>query len=76
MKLNPGLKTGREGRRLETQKQQREAMGKGLHPRGLARSVAKGLNVMHGQKESEIGRWRETVAKMPRTGRKRIYPKK
>ena len=75
MKLNPGLKTGREGRRLETQKQQREARGKGLHPRGLARSVAKGMNRAHGQTESEIGSWRETVAKLPRTGRKRIHPK-
>ena len=33
------MKTGREGRRLETQKQQREAKGH-FHPRSLARSVA------------------------------------
>ena len=33
------MKTGREGRRLATQKQQREARGQ-FHPRSLARSVA------------------------------------
>ena len=38
MKENAGLKTGRAGRRLETQKHQREARGK-FHPRGLARAV-------------------------------------
>ena len=38
MKENVGLKTGRAGRRLETQKHQREARGK-FHPRGLARAV-------------------------------------
>lgn len=39
MKQNVGLKTGRQGRRLETQKQQREAR-EHFHPRSLARSVA------------------------------------
>ena len=68
MKLNPGLKTGREGRRLETQKQQREARGKGLHPRGLARSVGKAMGAGKD--------WREAVAALPKTGRKRIHPKK
>ena len=38
MKENAGMKTGRAGRRLETQKHQREARGQ-FHPRGLARSV-------------------------------------
>lgn len=32
------FKTGREGRRLETRKQQREA-GTAYHPRGLARKI-------------------------------------
>lgn len=39
MKQNEGLKLGREGRRLETRKHQREAKGQ-FHPRSLARSVA------------------------------------
>lgn len=39
MKENAGLKLGREGRRLETRKHQREAR-EHFHPRSLARSVA------------------------------------
>ena len=39
MKQNEGLKLGRAGRRLETQKHQREAR-EHFHPRSLARSVA------------------------------------
>lgn len=39
MKEKPRIKYGREGRRLETQKQQREAR-EHFHPRSLARSVA------------------------------------
>lgn len=38
-KTDSGLITGRDGQRLTTQKQQREAKGKGFHPRGLARAV-------------------------------------
>lgn len=67
MKENPGFRTGREGRRLQTQKQQREAQVK-LHPRGLARSIAKALGDMKG--------WREEVAKLPRTGRKYLHPER
>ena len=67
MKQNPGLKTGREGRRLTTRKQQREARGQGLNPRGLARSVAKAMGA---GKE-----WRQAVAQLPKEGRKRIRPK-
>ena len=54
-------------KRIETQRQQREARGKGLHPRSLARSVAKAMGA---GKE-----WREKVAELPRTGRSRIHPK-
>ena len=40
MKMNPGLKTGREGRRLETQKQQRNPKaGATYHPRSLYRGL-------------------------------------
>ena len=67
MKENGGLRSGRDGRRLETQKQQREAKVK-LHPRGLARSIAD----KHGWKQD----WRERVAELPRTGKDRIRPKK
>lgn len=67
MKENPGFRTGREGRRLQTQKKQREAQVK-LHPRGLARSIAKARGDMKG--------WREEVAKLPRTGRKYLHPER
>lgn len=67
MKLNPGLKTGRQGRRYETQKQQREATHR-LHPRGLARSVAKAMGAGD--------EWRETVAKLPPKGRKYLHPER
>ena len=67
MKLNPGFKTGREGRRMETRKQQREARGQALHPRGLARSVAKAMGAGKD--------WRKAVAQLPKEGRKRIRPK-
>lgn len=53
----------------ETRKQQAAAAGKGLHPRGLARSVAKAMGAGKGD-------WRERVAALPKTGRSRIHPKK
>ncbi len=71
MKDNPKIKYGRAGRRLETQKQQREAREK-FHPRGLARSVARKqmeqngmeqLNKVHaGTKRSTFSaKWRDIV---------------
>lgn len=68
------MKTGREGRRLETQKHQREAKGK-FHPRGLARSVAHSrmkfadfeqLNKVHpGMTQSTFSqKWRGVAAEM------------
>lgn len=68
------MKTGREGRRLETQKHQREAKGQ-FHPRGLARSVAHSrmtyagmeqLNKTHsGQTSSTFSqKWRGIAATM------------
>ena len=53
----------------ETKHQQAAASPK-VSPRWLARSVAKGWN---GGKLDKY--WRLRVAKLPRTGRSRIYPK-
>ena len=39
-----------------------------LHPRSLARSVGKAMGAGKD--------WRKAVASLPRTGRKRIHPKK
>lgn len=50
MKDNPKIKYGREGRRLETQKQQREAKGQ-FHPRSLARSVARKQMELNGMEQ-------------------------
>ena len=76
MKQNVGLKTGRQGRRMETQKQQREAKGQ-FHPRGLARAVAHSrmayagmeqLNKVHpGTVQSLFSKnWREFAQQMAR----------
>ena len=51
----------RKDKRKQTQKQQAAATPK-LHPRGLARSVAKTLGGGKVRKN-----WREQVAKLPRT---------
>ena len=58
-------------RRRKTQYEQREAIGKRLHPRGLARSVAKFINRSTDQKESELWNWRNDVMKLP----KKLKPK-
>ena len=68
------LKMGREGRRLETQKQQREAKGC-FHPRALARAIAHasaknsdvyGINqVQPGQNQSAFAKnWRNIAARV------------
>ena len=59
----------RKDKRKQTQRQQAAATPK-LHPRGLARSVAKTLGA---SKET----WRDQVAALPRTGRKYLrHPEK
>ena len=74
MKENAGLKLGREGRRLETQKHQREAR-EHFHPRSLARSVAHSrmafaefekVNKVHpGTAQSTFSqKWREVADQM------------
>ena len=55
-------------RRNETRKNQLAAAGKGLHPRRLARSVAR---TMGAGKE-----WREKVAELPAEGRKYLHPER
>lgn len=51
MKENPGLKTGREGRRLETQKQQRnQKAGATYHPRSLYRGLTVPYSNVPGRK--------------------------
>lgn len=65
----PGLK---DKRRYETQKAQREARKVGtVHPRSLARSVAKYYCRSKSIPESECGEYfRELIKKMPKHGRK------
>ena len=76
MKDDSKIKYGREGRRLETQKHQREANGQ-FHPRSLARSVARKqmelngmeqLNKVHpGTNKSTFAmKWRNVSANMAR----------
>lgn len=68
----PGLK---DRRRYETQKAQREARKEGtVHPRSLARSVAKYYCRSKSIPESECGLYfRELIKKMPKHGRKYLY---
>ena len=47
---------------------EKKTNGPRLHPRGLARSVGKAMGAGKN--------WRTAVASLPRTGRKRIHPKK
>ena len=68
MRVNQGLKLGREGRRLQTQKEQRLAKGNGLHPRRLAREIARRM---------EAGKdWRTPIAAMPAQGQKYLHPER
>lgn len=61
-----------DNRRYETQRNKRKAAKAGtVHPRSLARSIAKAANRASGQKESRIrDSWRKIAAKLPRYGRK------
>ena len=68
----PGL---RDRRRYETQKAQREAVKDGVvHPRRLARSMAKAYCRAKGIPESHCGGYFRVLAKqLPRRGRKYLY---
>lgn len=68
----PGLK---DRRRYETQKAQRDARKEGVvHPRSLARSVAKAYCRSKSIPESECGTYfRELARRMPKRGRKYLY---
>lgn len=60
------MATARQKRAKRTQRERAAARPK-LHPRGLARSVAKSLG---------LGKdWRK-VSKLPRTGRKYLHPER
>ena len=63
--MKGGLK---DRRRMATQNQQQAAAGKTLHPRRLARSVARSMGA---GKE-----WREKVAALPRRGQKYLHPER
>lgn len=64
------MANAKQDRARKTRREQREALERGtLHPRGLARSVAKTLG--KGQIPED---WRDVVAKLPRTGRKYLKP--
>ena len=46
-----------------------------LNPRELARSVARNIRTLRGEPVEKIGGvWRAIVSRLPKTGRKRIYP--
>lgn len=62
-------------KRNETRRNQREARGRSVHPRELARSVAKFINRSANQEENNIKMFREMTMKLPKEGKKRIYPK-
>lgn len=55
-------------KRKRTQMQQKAAAGHGLHPRGLARGIAKASGYLHPKM------WRRFVEHLPRTGQKYLHP--
>ena len=62
MKENPGLKTGREGRRFETQEQQRNPKaGATYHPRSLYRGLGVEYSTAPGRKRIHPKPERENV---------------
>ena len=65
----------RNRRRYETQKNQREARKEGtVHPRGLARSMAKAYCRSKNISEHHCGDYfRELAKKLPKHGRKYLY---
>lgn len=71
-------KTAAYERRKETQYYQRQAAKRGiLAPRGLARSVARNISALQGQKSNAIaGLWRAIIYRLPRTGQKYLYPER
>ena len=71
------MASAKQTRKYETRKHQREARESGTpSPRWLARSMAKHYCRHNGISESECGGYFRQVCKdMPKTGRKRLYPK-
>ena len=65
----------RNRRRYETQRNQREALKEGVvHPRGLARSMAKAYCRAKHIPEHHCGDYfRELAKKLPKRGRKYLY---
>lgn len=62
------MASARQVRAAETRRNQRRAAETGMvHPRSLARSVAKAMGDVHG--------WRQT-GKMPKKGQKYLHPEK
>ena len=59
--------SAKKRRAHNTQKAQREA-GPGLHPRRLAKSIAKAMGAGKD--------WRQAVASLPRQGQKYLHPEK
>ena len=72
MKDDTKVPSLRDRRRYETQKAQREALKKGVvHPRSLARSMAKYYCRSRSIKESHCGMYFRLLAKgLPKRGRK------
>lgn len=62
-------------KRRQTRIDQRNARGSSVHPRELARSVAKAMNRSTHQKENNIKLFREMTMKLPKQGKARIHPK-
>ena len=62
-------------KRRQTKINQRNARGSSVHPRELARSVAKGINRSMNQKASIIKKFREMTMALPKTGKSRIHRK-
>ena len=75
MKDNVKVPSLRDRRRYETQKNQREARKEGVvHPRSLARSMAKAYCRANCDPESACGDYfRELAKRMPKHGRKYLY---
>ena len=75
MKDNVKVPSLKDRRRYETQKNQREALKEGVvHPRSLARSVAKYYCRTKSMPESECGTYFRVLAKkLPKRGRKYLY---
>jgi len=68
------MATHRDSMRYETQRNQRAARGTSVHPRSLARSVARFINTTQGRTPSLLKQFREMTMALPKKGRARIKP--